>query len=315
VMNALGTAQLAAGQGQQAVNTFSKLAAIRPDWPEPELRLAEAQVATNDLAAAKRSLNKALQIRPGLVPAQRALAMIALREDKPQEALRIAQAMQKAQPKQAAGFLLEADVELKRRRTDAAIAPLRTALQLAPSSETAIKLHAALGAAKRGAEADRLAASWTKDHPRDTAFRYYQGDTALARKDFDAAEARYREVLEIQPDNALALNNVAWLMAQQKRPGALPLAEKANELLPNHPAVMDTLAYVLALEKQPQRAVELQKKAMALAPQNNGLRLTLARIYIESGDKANARTELETLAKLGDKYAAQDEVTRLLGTL
>ena len=315
VMNSLGSAQLAAAQGQQAITTFTKLAALRPDWPEPELRLAEAFAIVNDVAAARRSLNKALQIRPGFVPAQRALAMIALREDKPQEALRIAQDMQKAEPKEAAGFLLEADIELRRRRPEAAIAPLRTALQLAPSSDAAIKLHAALGAAKRDAEASRLAASWIKEHPRDNAFRMYQGDTALARKDFDAAESRYREVLEIQPNNALALNNVAWLMARQKRSGALPLAEKANAVLPNQPLLMDTLAYVLALEKQPQRAIELQKKAMALAPQNNGLRLTLARIYLENGDKASAKTELETLAKLGDKFGAQDEVKRLLATL
>jgi Flp pilus assembly protein TadD len=78
---------------------------------------------------------------------------------------------------------------------------------------------------------------------------------------------------------------------------------------------MDTLAYVLALDRHPQRAVELQKKAMALAPQNNGLRLTLAKIYLESGDKVNARAELDTLAKLGDKFGAQAEVTRLLATL
>ncbi len=223
--------------------------------------------------------------------------------------------MQKAQPKQAAGFLLEADIELSRKRPDAAIAPLRTALQLAPSSETAIKLHAALGAAKRGAEADRLAATWVKDHPRDTAFRYYLGDAALARKDFDAAEAHYRAVLEIQPNNALALNNVAWLMAQQKRPGALPLAEKANELLPNQPALMDTLAYVLALEKQPQRAVELQKKAMAQAPQNDGLRLTLAKIYLETGDKARRGPSSRPWPSWATSSAAQAEVTTLLATL
>jgi putative PEP-CTERM system TPR-repeat lipoprotein len=315
IMNALGSAQLAAGQGEQAISTFGKLAALRPDWPEPELRLADAHIAANNLPAAKRSLNKALQIRPGLVPAQVALAQVAMREDKPDEALRIAGGMQKAQPKQAAGYLLQADVELRRKRPEAAVAPLRTALELAPSPETAIKLHAALGAAKRGAEADRLAATWTKDHPRDAAFRFYLGDQALARNELKAAEVHYRSVLEIQPENVLALNNVAWLMAQQKQPGALALAEKANELAPSQPALMDTLAYVLALEKQPQRAVEMQKKAMALAPQNDGLRLTLAKIYLENGDKVNARAELDTLAKLGDKFGAQAEVTRLLATL
>lgn len=315
VMNALGGAQLAAGQGQQAVTTFSKLATLRPDWPEPELRLAEAYATTNDLAAAKRSLNKALTIRPGLVPAQTALARVALRENQPQEALRIAQSMQKAQPKQAAGFLLEADVEMSRKRPDAAVAPLRMALQLAPDPQTAIRLHAVLGAAKRGPEAERLAAAWLKDHPKDVAFRYYQGDAALARRDLAAAEAHYREVLEIQPKHALALNNVAWLMAQQKKPGALALAEQANALAPNQPAVMDTLAYILALEKQAPRAVELQRKAMALAPENQGLRLTLAKIYLENGDRANARSELETLAKLGDKFGAQAEVAQLLASL
>lgn len=315
VLDALGRAQLAAGQAQQAVTTFTRLASLRPEQPGPELSLAEAHAAAKDLAAARRSLNKVLAMRPGFLPAQRALAQIALREDKPAEALRIAQDMQKAQPKQAAGHLLEADVEFSRKRPTAAVEPLRKALQLGGGTDTAIKLHAALNASQRGADADKLAAAWIKDHPRDAGFHYYLGDAALARKDYAAAEASYRSVLEIQPTHALAMNNVAWLMAQQKRPGALPLAEKANELLPNNPALMDTLAWVLALEKQPKRALELQRKAMAQAPEAHGLRLTLAKIYLESGDKVQAKTELETLAKLGDKFGAQAEVTRLLATL
>lgn len=315
MMDALGTAQLAAGQGKQAVTTFTKLAALRPDNPEPQLRLAEAHVANKDPNAAKENLNKALEIRPGLFTAQRALALIALREDNPQEALRIAQAVQKAQPQQAAGFLLEAEIELGRNQPDAATAPLRKALALGGSTEVAIRLHAALEAANRGAEAGRLASTWTKDKPRDTAFRFYLGDKAMAGKDFAAAETHYRSVLEIQPNNPMALNNVAWLMAQQKRPGALAFAEKANQLLPDQPALMDTLAYVLALENQGPRAVEVQKKAMAKAPEDHGLRLTLAKIYLQTGDKTQARTELQTLAKLGDKFGAQAEVTKLMGTL
>lgn len=315
VLDALGRAQLAAAQPQQAVATFTRLAAMRPEQPGPELSLADAHATASDLPAARRSLNKVLAMRPGFLPAQRALAQVAVREDKPQEALRIAQDMQKAQPKQAAGHLLEGEIELSRKRPAAAVEPLRKALQLGGGTDTAIKLHAALNASQRAAEADKLAATWIKDHPRDAAFHYYLGDVALARKEFAAAEASYRSVLEIQPKHALAMNNVAWLMAQQKRSGALPLAEKANELLPNNPALMDTLAWVLALEKQPKRAVELQRKAMAQAPEAHGLRLTLAKIYLESGDKAQARTELETLAKLGEKFGAQAEVTRLLATL
>ncbi|MCU0966083.1 MAG: PEP-CTERM system TPR-repeat protein PrsT, partial [Burkholderiaceae bacterium] len=257
VMDVLGAAQLAAGQAQQAVTTYTQLAALRSDRPEPQLRLAEAHLAVKDLPAARRSLNKALEIRPGLLPAQRALAQLALREDKPDDALRIARDMQNAQPKQPAGFALEADIELARNRPEAAIEPLRKALQVGGGTEVAIKLHTALNTAMRAPEAERMAAGWVKDHPRDAAFRYYLGDIALARKDYATAEAHYRSVLEVQPNNALAMNNVAWMLAQQRRPGALPLAKKANELLPNRAPLMDTLAYVLALEKQPERAVAL----------------------------------------------------------
>ncbi|MBK8862462.1 MAG: PEP-CTERM system TPR-repeat protein PrsT [Betaproteobacteria bacterium] len=315
VMEVLGMAQLAAGQGRQAVTTFSQLAALRPDRPEPQLRLAEAHLAVKDLKEARRALDKALEIRPGLLPAQRALAQLAMREDNPQEALRIARDMQTAQPKQAAGFALEADIELARNRSEAAIEPLRKALQVGGGTETAIKLHTALNAAMQPTEAERMAASWVKEHPRDAAFRYYLGDIALARKDHAAAEAHYRSVLEVQPNNALAMNNLAWMLAQQKRPGALPLAEKANELLPNRVPLMDTLAYVLALEKQPERAVALQRKAMAQNPEDPSLRLTLAKIHVVNGDRTQAKAELDTLAKLGDKFGAQDEVARLMATL
>ena len=61
--------------------------------------------------------------------------------------------------------------------------------------------------------------------------------------------------------------------------------------------------------------VELQKKAIAQAPQNNGLRLTLAKIYLENGDKVNARAELDTLAKLGDKFPGQAAISKLQNEL
>jgi len=45
------------------------------------------------------------------------------------------------------------------------------------------------------------------------------------------------------------------------------------------------------------------------------LRLNLARLLLQSGDKSAARTELKTLEKLGDKFPAQAEVGRLMQTL
>ncbi len=315
LLDRLGAAQLAAGNSQQAVASFTKLASLRPDLPEPELSLAEANIAAKDLDAARQGLERALKIRPGLVAAQRGLAQIALMQDKPQDALATARAMQKSQPKQAAGFVLEGDIQARLGHPEEAATALRSALQLEANAETAIKLHRALQTAKHTDEADRLAAKWIKDHPRDAAFRYYLGDLALARKDFAGAEAHYRSVIELQPNNALALNNVAWLMTQQGQPGAVALATRATELMPNQPVLMDTLAIALAAESQTQRAIEVQKKAIALAPDAASLRLTLAKIYVKAGDRSQARVELERLSKLGDKFPAHGEVADLMKSL
>jgi FimV-like protein len=75
---------------------------------------------------------------------------------------------------------------------------------------------------------------------------------------------------------------------------------------------MDTLAMALAQDKQLPRALEVQRKAVQAQPDNGALRLNLAKIYLESGDKVAARGELDTLAKLGDNFPAQSEVTQLL---
>ncbi|MBK8863246.1 MAG: tetratricopeptide repeat protein [Betaproteobacteria bacterium] len=112
------------------------------------------------------------------------------------------------------------------------------------------------------------------------------------------------------------MNNLAWMLAQQKLPGAQPLAGEGQRVgCRTGGPLMDTLAYVLALEKQPERAVALQRKAMAQNPEDPNLRLTLARIHVVNGDRTQARAELDALAKLGDKFSAQDEVARLVATL
>jgi putative PEP-CTERM system TPR-repeat lipoprotein len=316
LLDQLGAAQIAAGQAQQAVTTYTRLVAARPDRPEPELRLARAHVAAKDLDAARSSVERALKIKPGLLAAQRALVEVEILQKQHPQALEVARNVQRTYPKQAVGYLLEAAVESDRGHHDAAAAALSKAVPLdGGGTEAAIRLHQTLLTAGRAAEAERLASAWKKDHPRDAAFRFYLGDNALARQDWAAAEAHYRSVTEVQPNNAMALNNVAWLMTRQGKPGAVAVAERAIQLAPGRPALMDTLAWAMASENQVPQAIELQKKAIEQAPEASGLRLTLAKIYLKAGDRPRARAELEALAKLGDRFAGQAEVAALMKSL
>jgi putative PEP-CTERM system TPR-repeat lipoprotein len=315
VMDALGRAQMVAGDQQRAVSTFKKLASLQPKQALPEVRLADAYIAIGDTAAANASLRHAVELEPGLLLARRAQARLAVLDKRPQDALLIARDLQQRNPKDPAGFALEAEIESSRKNWDAAATAHRAALARAKTSDTAAKLHNALRGAGKQAEADRVAADWLKENPKDAAFRYYQGDAALSQNEYAIAEGHYRAVLEIQPNNALALNNVAWLMVKQGKPGAVAVAERANALLPERAPLMDTLSTALEAENQLPKAVEMQKRAIALSPQDPLLALRLAKLFIKQGDKPRARAELEALAKLGDKFIAQPEVATLLKSL
>jgi Flp pilus assembly protein TadD len=206
-------------------------------------------------------------------------------------------------------------VHASQRAFDPAIASMRGALERGKTTENAMRLHAMYAIAGRNADADRFAAAWTKEQPKDARFVFHLGSMAMDKKDYAAAEARYRQVLALTPDQPLALNNIAWVMTQQRKPGAVAYAERAQKLLPDQASVMDTLAAALAAEDQLPKAIEWQRMAVAKAPGNPSYQLTLAKLLIKSGDKTAARGQLEQLGKLGDKFAAQAEVTQLLGSL
>lgn len=312
VQMALGRAYLAARDMQQAVTTFNRLAVTQPKSPQPHLGLADANLALEDRAAAARNLKRALELEPRLLQARRGLVAIALAQKKPAEALDLARAVQKDLPADAVGHVLEGDVETFRKNLPAALTAYQTGLRKNNPQEASTRTHGTLVALGRAAEAEQFAQRWIAEHPQDAVFPFYLADRALAAKDYATAEARYRRVVELQPNNALALNNVAWLMVQQAKPGAVAYAEKANLLLPGRPPLMDTLASALAAEKQLPRALELQKQAVERAPEDGSLRLNLAKLYLQGDQKGMARTELERIERMGRKYPNQEEVGRML---
>ncbi len=316
LLDALGRVQMAANDHQQALATFNKLASLQPQSPQPHLRVAGVQLAMKNETGARQSLDRALRLTPNLVPAQQQLIALDMAAKKPADALATARTVQKQRPGEPVGYVFEGDIQAAQRNFDAAAGAYRTALAKAPNqSETAVKLHSTLRATNKTADADRFSQTWLKDHPKDARFLFHLGDLALFQRDYAGAEARYRATLAINPDNAIALNNVAWTMARQGKPGALEYAEKANRLAPNQPVFMDTLGYVLSEAGQHDRAIEVQQKAIAAQPQTHMYKLTLANIYIKAGKKADAEKTLNDLAALGDKFNGQAEVARLLKSL
>ncbi len=312
VLDALGRAQLAAGDTQQAISTFRKLAVAQPTLPQPFLRLADAYIIRQDFAGATQSLRRALDVTPNLLAAQSGLVRIALATRRVDDAVQVARTVQRQRPTEPVGYVIEGQIHASQRAWGPAVAAYRSALERDRSTDGAIRLHALYSLAGRTADAEQFAADWLKAQPRDARFLFHLGSIAVDRKDYARAEARYRQVLAVQPDHAIASNNVAWMLVQQGKPGALTFAERANQLQPDQPVILDTLASALGAEQQWAKAVEWQRKAVALAPNAPGYRLNLAKLLIKAGERAGARVELDKLAALGDKFAAQSEVAALM---
>jgi len=315
LLELLGLAQLASGDTNSAIATFGKLGSAAPNSPAPLLRLAAAQLASKDINAAIQSLRKALELNPDLVPVRQQLAALQLQQGRPDAALAEARSVQKRMPDQAVGYVLEGDVQVAQKKWPEAERAYREALKHGKSTAVAARLHTVLVTAGKQKEADAFAQAWLKEQPKDAAFHLYLADRSLRTKDFAAAARHNKAVLEIQPKNAIALNNLAWVSGQLGDPKAVEYAEQALAIAPQSPAIQDTLGWLLVERGDVARGLELLKKAAAGAPNAGEVRLHLAKALIKAGDKGAARKELEAIVKLERQPAARAEAEKLLATL
>lgn len=315
LVEAAGRAQMAAGDYNQALSLFKKMSSMQPRSPVPYFRMAEVKVLTQEKDEAIRNLKMSLDVQPGHVDSQRALVTIYLNDGRYKEALSIAKDVQKQLPKSFLGYALEGDVAVAQKSWGDAAKNYRIAIEKEANTDVAIRLYKALAASGNKPEAEKLAVSWLKDRPKDLAFRNFVAEKAIERQDWAAAVQQYRIILEAQPDNPIILNNLAWNSGKLNDAKALEYAEKANKIAPNQPPFMDTLAMLLAERGDVARAKDILLKAVELAPKQHSFRLNLARVLIKAGNKPEARTHLEALGALGNTFAEQAEVAKLLKEL
>ena len=315
ILDAQGRAQQAAGDYNQALVTYGKLASLLPSSVQPHLRMAEIQWVAKNKEEAMRSLQKALAIKPDSIEAQRGIIMIDLEANRVLQAVSTARNVQKQHPKNPAGYLLEGDSYVLSKLWKEAIEAYRKGIAQTGDVDLAIKLHATLVTQNIPSEADKFADRWLSEHPKELRFRLYLAETARNRKDYVESIKHYKILQSIQPDNPALLNNLAWVMGQNKDPKALEYAEKAYKLAPEQPSIADTLGALLLAKGEVKRGLELIKKANSLAPRDSMIQLSLAKALIKAGDKADAKGLLDELAARGEKFTAYDEVQELLKRL
>lgn len=315
LLDYLGRVHFAMGEYNQAMTIYKNLSASNPNSAELFLHIAEINLKLKDTTTSLVNIKKSLAVKSDFLPAQRTLMALQLTLGSTKAALDIAREIQMQRKSDPIGFVLEGDIQSLQKNWAAATKSYRSGLDRQRSTELIIKVHRSLLAGHQKEEALKVEQLWLKENAKDDAMLFYLGDVALDNKLYDIAQERFEAVLAIRPDNAAALNNLAWILNQAGKSSALEYALKANKLFPNEPAFMDTLAGIYLKMNKLDKAIEMQRAAIAAAPNISTHRLHLAQIYISAGENNLAKKELNQLTELGDMSKQKAEVAALKAKL
>ena len=311
LLDLLGMAQLSAEQNNEAITTFEKLNKIQPESPVGFYRTAQAELASKNNRAAEASLKKALALKPDFLDAQVALASLLVQTKRFDEALSVARAAMKSSPKSPAGHVLAGDIFLAQENPTQAVSSYQAAFDLANSGAILIKLHNAENLAGK-AVSDTVLENHLKNNPQDLQVRIYLADLLLIKRQYLEASRNYQAILEKDPKNLLALNNIAWSLQQLKDPRAMKYAEQAYALQPSNPAIEDTLAMLLLDAGKIPRAIELLQAAATKTPDSPDISFHLAKAFVKAGERDKARALVERVLAMGKKFPEEAEARALL---
>ncbi|MCE9672723.1 tetratricopeptide repeat protein [Myxococcus stipitatus] len=149
-----------------------------------------------------------------------------------------------------------------------AVETLREGLARSASPVLYDALSATLQRQGRGAEALSLLRDAVARAPRDEHLQYVLGAAFERQGDLSSAQARMRAVLEVDPDNAPALNFLGYLLALAGKDldEAERLVLRALELRPDTGAYLDSLGWVYFRRGDLPRAVDALERASTLSP-------------------------------------------------
>jgi putative PEP-CTERM system TPR-repeat lipoprotein len=308
----LAQAQLDNGQTRLALNTAQTLAAAAPGSAEAHYLLALAQGENGDARNMRKSLEQALAKDPGYPPARQAEVKLLALEKKYPEADAALNRLLREHPDDPDILNLKGWYAMLRGKPQEAAEAYRGVLARAAGSRAAAQLAQALWQAGDQAGAIKTLEDWATGHPDDSLSRYLLAGLYRAAQRPGDAQRLLQRVLDISPNNVLALNDLAWLLRKTDPKRALELAERAVQKTPNSPAILDTLATVLMEQGQDGEAVQVLRRAVQLDPGNPSLAFRLAQALNKTGRTEDSVKAVKALLSDGHAFPERQEALELL---
>jgi tetratricopeptide (TPR) repeat protein len=311
---AQGEAFWTLGRFKESKEILVKLCAMRPEYGPYWHRLAVVEATGGDLPNAVAHLRKAIDLRPDYSPASPDLRRLHLEAKKPDDALAELDRLQGSSVPKDEIHMLRGRVLLSVGKVEAAEAEYRRAIEANADNSDA---HLALGQLhlerKNLKEAVTEVDSVLKKNDRSAPAYLLKGFYLQVAGDTSGAMAAYRKATELDPKNAQAANNLAWLLCESNGSldEALSLAQTARRRAPDNPEIADTLGWIYYKKKNYALAADqLLFSVRNRNPQaEHYYRLGLA--YYAKGDVQQARQVMKKALDLNATFPGADEARRI----
>jgi tetratricopeptide (TPR) repeat protein len=280
------------------------------------LQLGKIRFAQKKYGEGATLLEQALQYDVNSIEAMRILVGYDLFQKKADRAVTRLNAQIAKSPQNSAYYVLLAQLQLGK-DLDAAVASVQKAMQLNPADAEAILLYAQIQV-QRGQTANAITAweKWSNAHPADAGAVALLGTLEEARGNEPKAKAYYRKALQIQPDQPLAANNLAYLMLENdENPDvALNLAQAARRVLPDSSSTADTLAWAYYKKGAYAFARDLLEDAVKTNGNDAAMQYHLGMVYSKLANKNSAVLHLKkAIALAPESSSAKDAKAALQG--
>jgi tetratricopeptide (TPR) repeat protein len=126
----------------------------------------------------------------------------------------------------------------------------------------------------------------------------------------DQAKPIYEQILRIKPDFPVALNNLAYIKAEEGADldQALSMAQRAMQKEPNSPQIADTLGWIYIKKNLSEDAIRVFRELVVKNPNDSSFHYHYGMALLQKGDKPSAKRELQTAMK---NHPSKDEAVKI----
>ena len=278
----------------------------QPGSVQPLFYMARVLSRDGRYDQARQYLKQALALSDGNGVINLELARIDASAGEYARALAEIDVLHQRQPEMAAVYELEGDIYAVQGQFGRSQVAYGKAADLGPSRQLIAKLLGMQEKVGLKPDVQRLN-RWVEAHPGDIRAAIMLAQHRQEDGENKMAIALYERILALEPDNLIALNNLAWIYARQGDKRAVDLAEHAHTLAPQRADIIDTYGWVLTQFEQADKAVVLLRQAVELEPEAVEIRHHLAVALNATGKGGEARGILANLLESDRSFEGRSE--------